>query len=137
MAVEIGTFDNINVTDLAEVRRWIRSWLPRSDEQFVTDAVVVANELVTNALQHTTTSCAIRLTWHERQLRIDVDDDSPVQARPRTPDVHGGRGLHLVAALAHSWGQHLHPWGKTVWALLTAPAPRETGCQVPNPRRPT
>jgi anti-sigma regulatory factor (Ser/Thr protein kinase) len=87
-------------------------------------AALVANELVTNAVQHARTSCRLGVTLDERGLRVAVRDYAPGHTpRPRPVDAThgGGRGLHLVALLAAGWGAHGHPDGKTVWATIDVP----------------
>lgn len=61
------------------------------------------------------------------ELRIEVTDARgdrpPVTGDPG--ETEGGRGLHLVTALADRWGVTPYPpGGKTVWAVLSeAPGP--------------
>ena len=99
-----------------------RHWLSRQlDEWGIEhldyDASMVVSELVTNAVLHARTELVVRLQLGTT-LRVEVCDSSQVMPSPRT---HGsaattGRGLHLVAALATSWGCDRTPTGKVVWA---------------------
>jgi anti-sigma regulatory factor (Ser/Thr protein kinase) len=84
-------------------------------------AELVVSELVTNAVQHAQSSSRVTLTGSESALRISVRDyqPSPIpRPRPIKITAPSGRGLHLVAAVAHTWGADSHPDGKTVWAML-------------------
>jgi anti-sigma regulatory factor (Ser/Thr protein kinase) len=104
------------------VRETCAAWsVPQNTEQL---AELVANELVTNAVQHARSSSRVTLTSTKSVLRISVRDYrlSPIP-RPRPIDVtaSSGRGLHLVAAVAHAWGADPHPDGKTVWVNLVHP----------------
>lgn len=88
-------------------------------------AELVTNELVTNAFQHTPSSSRVTLTCGELVLRVSVRDYWPTPIpRPRPIDVTapGGRGLHLVATAAHTWGADQHPDGKTLWANIVYPS---------------
>lgn len=88
-------------------------------------AALVASELVSNAVQHARSACQVSVSLGESGLRIGVRDYARSRApRPRPVDVDrpGGRGLHLVAVLASSWGVRDHADGKTMWALIALPA---------------
>lgn len=87
------------------LRQRVRDMLSGRDDLVVDDAILVADELVTNALRHGQAPCRCRLTLTEqgRRLRIEVDDAASTQPQTRTPDQHGGRGLALVDLLAASW----------------------------------
>jgi hypothetical protein len=120
---------------LAEVRSFVREacglWgLPGRERE---PAVVVANELVGNAIVHAGTECRLSLEHDRRWLRVRVRDGSPVlpvRAATGTKAV-GVHGLGLVDALAVDWGTMTHPDGKTVWACL--PASSETSMLGPLP----
>lgn len=84
------------------------------------EAVLIASELVTNAVLHARTSISLRLICRGPRVRIEVFDENtrlPVQSAC-PPDATSGRGLALVGALAGSWGIDHGPDGKTVWAEL-------------------
>ncbi|MFE7776336.1 SpoIIE family protein phosphatase [Streptomyces sp. NPDC057445] len=87
-----------------------------SDAAFTTELVV--SELVTNAIRYGKPPIHLRLIHHDTTLTSEVFDSSntaPHLRRARTYD-EGGRGLLLVAQLAHRWGTRHHPIGKTIWA---------------------
>lgn len=100
-------------------------------------AEVLASELVTNAVRHTTSGASVRLNWLHPALRVSVWDASPdlprlpgngdstgIGAVPPT-DAVGGRGLFLLDVLADRWGGgcadgsgHWGAGGKTLWFEL-------------------
>jgi anti-sigma regulatory factor (Ser/Thr protein kinase) len=85
-------------------------------------AVLVANELVTNAVVHARTEIRVRLELRGGRLHIAVRDGSPGLLRVVAPDwqAEGGRGLRLVEQLARAWGVNRHPdGGKVVWCVLS------------------
>lgn len=77
-------------------------------------AQVVANELVTNAVEHAPGSATLSLALDDRGLTVGVEDRRPSPGlRERA-----GMGLRVVGGLSDSWGVSPHDDGKTVWALL-------------------
>lgn len=113
----------------SEIRRLLRDLLSGHGGLVVDDAILVADELVSNALQHGAAprSCRLILTHDGARVRIEVDDSSPRDPRLRPPDHTGGRGLILVDRLASRWGFDRHDSHKTVWAELTLNAPGSSG----------
>ncbi|BBC95339.1 ATP-binding protein [Streptomyces griseofuscus] len=87
--------------------------------------VLLASELVTNAVRHCRVSYAlveVTLTLQEQDLRLEVSDpdrDRLPQLRDSAPDAEGGHGLALVDALAETWGYQQGPYTKCVWATFT------------------
>lgn len=82
-------------------------------------ALLVAGELVTNAVEHATSRVDVTVTCSSRStLRISVRDDSSELPRLRRPGLTTarGRGLQIVAAVAERWGCAPDATGKTVWA---------------------
>ena len=85
------------------------------------DAVIVANELVTNAMLHGGGCTGVEVRVTGGGLRLEVYDDS------RVPPVMGlesdgsltGRGLRIVASIAGAWGADTQDRGKVVWAEIT------------------
>lgn len=84
-------------------------------------AELLSTELVTNAVEHAYSSSRLTLACTRSALRVSVRDYSPTPVpRPRPIDINAprGRGLHLVACLAQSWGVDQHQDGKTIWLTL-------------------
>jgi anti-sigma regulatory factor (Ser/Thr protein kinase) len=83
------------------------------------DAEIVATELVTNACEHAAGDVEVRLGLDNEQLRIEVLDNKP-DAPPiiRYDHHHRGYGLHIVEAIAITWGFETVATRKSVWALL-------------------
>lgn len=107
----------------AFVREVCRYWqLVVPDATVMDRAVLVANELVTNAVVHARTEIRVRLELRGDRLHIAVRDGSPGLLRVVAPDwqAEGGRGLRLVEQLARAWGVNRHPdGGKVVWCVLS------------------
>lgn len=88
------------------------------------DIVLVASELVANAIRHAAPASArkIDVTWdfEGTEIVIRVGDGSTVEPRRRRTSARepSGRGLAIVEALATSWGVEHTPRGKRVWARL-------------------
>lgn len=81
-------------------------------------AVLVANELVSNAVEHARTELELTVKLDGAMIAIRVRDGSPDEPRHRPHDFSAlrGRGLQVVAALAFRWGWTSDAEGKTVWA---------------------
>lgn len=110
---------------VARARRFVREKLAewRIDGP-IDDALLVVSELATNALTHACSSYRVRLAATAHALRIEVDDRGAgtPEPQPLTMTEEHGRGLHLVGALAVSWGMETAAsGGKRVWAELTLP----------------
>ena len=81
---------------------------------FTTELIV--SELVTNAIRYAGPPIGVRLI-RDRSLICEVSDPSQTQPhlrRARLTD-EGGRGLFLIAQIAHRWGSRYTPSGKTIW----------------------
>ncbi|NUK12541.1 ATP-binding protein [Streptomyces lunaelactis] len=84
------------------------------------NAALLITELATNALLHGSgTEFALRMIHTAGELRIEVYDGSPARPYERAagPDDESGRGMAIVAAIAHTWGTS----GPTTWCTLTVP----------------
>ena len=109
----------------AFVREVLGYWqLALPDNTLVARAVLVAGELVTNAVVHARTELRLRVELRGDLLHLAVRDGSPRLLRLVTdpvpdPQAEGGRGLWLVEQLARAWGVNRHPdGGKVVWCTL-------------------
>ena len=105
------------------VRDTLVSWgLPGRDD-LVTDAVLLASELVTNAIVHAGTAVELTCRLNGATVEISVLDRHPARVIPDPPaaaDVArpSGRGLLLPAALSSSWGVTYDSAAKVIWFRL-------------------
>jgi anti-sigma regulatory factor (Ser/Thr protein kinase) len=84
--------------------------------------LLVVDELVGNAYDHTAGPSALRVTRERRGLLVEVSDDDPSIERVAAGC---GHGLQLVEQLSLGWGVRATGPGKTVWALVPAQLFRE------------
>lgn len=91
------------------------------------DAMLVASELVSNAVLHSgardrdLVHATLRVTDDALLIAVTDPGASGGTARPSSPDdPFGGIGLRLVEQLATRWGSD-HSGGYRVWAELTIP----------------
>ena len=86
----------------------------------IDDALLIASELVTNAILHARTPVQLRLHADGPVVRVEVyDENSRMPAVTGVgPDATSGRGLAVVACLACAWGMEQEGHGKVVWAEL-------------------
>ena len=85
----------------------------------VDDIAMVITELATNALLHGQRPIAITVETSAAWVRVEVTDAGPAMPveLDAGPELETGRGLAIVAALAHDWGAERLPGsGKVVWA---------------------
>ncbi|MDX3247025.1 SpoIIE family protein phosphatase [Streptomyces sp. ME18-1-4] len=83
---------------------------------------LIVSELVTNAVRYATPPIRLRLLLDSR-LTCEVFDASSTAPRLRHARItdEGGRGLFLVAQLAHRWGARYTTAGKIIWAEQEIP----------------
>ncbi|WEO93633.1 SpoIIE family protein phosphatase [Streptomyces sp. FXJ1.172] len=83
---------------------------------------LIVSELVTNAIRYAAPPIGLRLL-RDARLTCEVADASSTAPRlrhARSTD-EGGRGLFLVAQLAHRWGARYTDQGKIIWAEQEIP----------------
>ena len=83
--------------------------------------LLLASELVTNAVRHAATPFEITVDVEDGGVRvavIDGDVDHAPQVRHPGPEDTNGRGLLLVDQLAAVWGSNRVARGKSVWFTL-------------------
>ncbi|MCX4823000.1 SpoIIE family protein phosphatase [Streptomyces sp. NBC_01142] len=114
-----------------------------STDRLADDAVLIVNELVTNAVVHAGTTVELLCRLEESAegepaaLVIEVSDHHPartVRSEPQGDAEHSGtpeygRGLQLVGALAERWGITYLGALKAVWARL--PVDGWDACPLP------
>jgi anti-sigma regulatory factor (Ser/Thr protein kinase) len=106
-------------------RRIVRKILAgQADVTYTDDVVLVADELVGNAVQHVGAALDISLDVYDWGVAVQVrdggEDTTVVPAKPPAADEddEGGRGLFLVDVLASAWGVQRDSEGKRVVAIF-------------------
>jgi len=109
-------------------RSAVRELCARGDVSVTADdvdtAVLLATELVSNAVLHARTSSVLDAAIQDGTLRVSVTDRSRELPKPATvtsPTAATGRGLLLVSRLADRWGYRASRSGrplKSVWFEL-------------------
>lgn len=101
--------------DAARCRAVLHAWFP--DDAPIEVLLLVASELVTNALRYGRGQGHLELTVSDRVARIGVDDGAAAVPRPRDDGSgEGGFGLRLVHQTCRAWGIAPRAVGKQVWA---------------------
>lgn len=95
------------------------------DETVVSDAVLMVDELVSNAVEHADGGLSVHLSIAGDALIIAVSDPHPerLPVLGRPPSVQpSGRGLLVVDALSTRWGTVVDRTSKSVWAEAVWPS---------------
>jgi serine phosphatase RsbU (regulator of sigma subunit)/anti-sigma regulatory factor (Ser/Thr protein kinase) len=121
----------------AAARRFVRETLISGglsrDDDLVTDAVLLASELVTNAVVHAGTPVQLTCKLNGTNVEVSVLDRHPARVIPDLPgaaavvDRPSGRGLLLPAALSSSWGVTYAAAAKAIWFRLGPDAGPDAG----------
>lgn len=103
------------------VRDQLSAW--HMDDLAMTTELLVS-ELVGNVIRHAKGPARLRLL-RGKALVSEVYDGSLTtpQIRHASETDEGGRGLQLVATLAHRWGARYTPTGKCIWTEQTRTGP--------------
>lgn len=108
----------------ARVLKTARSTIRSLMEDEVPDArdiaVLLTDELVTNAVLHAGGNFTLTAEMGYHILRVAVADASPIapSVLVQDPEREHGRGMAIVEALATDWGTERGDTGKTVWFEL-------------------
>src|SRR5262245_12138816 len=101
-----------------EAREFVRECLRETDAD-VDSAVLLTSALATNAAEHAHSDYEIKVEHVEDAIRVEVRNDEPgLLPTLAEPQDVGGRGLHLVEALAKRWGTESADDRKVVWFEL-------------------
>ncbi len=109
-------------SSVAEARRRVRLLLAGSGREDLTEtAVLLASEIVTNALLHAGTDIDLAGRLDGTGLRIAVGDGSShlPSRRSYAATAGTGRGLLMLESMVEDWGVVERPGGKTVWFQLS------------------
>jgi anti-sigma regulatory factor (Ser/Thr protein kinase) len=116
-----------DVTAPGRARRIVAASLAsRGLDDLLEPAVLLASEVVTNAVVHGGGHARIGVEHDLGRIRVTVTDasNSPPRRLDLGLDATSGRGVQLLDELATRWGVEPHePNGKTVWFELDAPDP--------------
>jgi anti-sigma regulatory factor (Ser/Thr protein kinase) len=106
-------------------RRFVRDLLDSHgdvDEDTLDTLLLLASELVTNAILHAHTAVELGVCVDGGRALVCVADrmpgSEPLNPRDHSRDRPGGRGLALVADLSDDWGTTTFTGGKTVWFTM-------------------
>ena len=105
---------------VTQARMLLAESLDGMPEESLEAVLLMASELVTNAVIHGSGPVGLSVAWNAAEVRVDVQDRSRQLPRrqPRDPHALGGRGLNLVEDLASAWGVLAGATSKTVWFSL-------------------
>ena len=97
------------------------------------DILIVAAELVSNAIRHGSAPVLLRLATQQGCVRLEVTDGSAEEPVLHEPGPEGGFGLLIVERLCTRWGVEHVGDGKFVWCdcpLVNAAATSSTSGQA-------
>ncbi len=110
-------------TSPASARRRLEAASLQLSRELFDTALLLTSELVTNAVKYGGEHIVLTVREEREAVTVEVYDDGPraPEVGAGAPQAEGGRGLRLVAALAHEWGTvsgaPSRP-GKIVWFTL-------------------
>jgi anti-sigma regulatory factor (Ser/Thr protein kinase) len=97
------------------IRDRLRGW---GAEGLAGPVVLLATELVSNAVRHGCGPICLHLSVDSGRARVVVSDGSPAPPVLKEPSAldTGGRGLRWVSQFSSAWGHEVSPGGgKAVW----------------------
>jgi anti-sigma regulatory factor (Ser/Thr protein kinase) len=116
-AVTIGRMPGQLARARRVVERSLSEWEVSDDDRAA--LVLVADELVTNAISHGRGSVELYVYASDRVVRLEVSDRGGGQPRMRPVETAGpnpgGLGLRFVDHLVDMWGTAVHQGRTVVW----------------------
>lgn len=108
---------DVDLRSPGEARRIVRETLGAWGAPNVDTAMLVAHELVANAVLHGRAPVILQVRRRGAAVRIEVADgsDRPPHVQHYGEQAITGRGLAMVEALGVSWGWQVADEGKVVW----------------------
>jgi anti-sigma regulatory factor (Ser/Thr protein kinase) len=111
---------------VSEARGWLGESLrlsaPDLSSARLEEALLMASELVTNVVEHTSSEPEVTVTQTADSVRVEVGDEGPGTpvVQPPNPTRIGGNGLRIVDRWSDTWGVISRPGdGKVVWFSVT------------------
>lgn len=128
-ASETATFLPIQTSPALSRQFVARTLIGWAADDIVDEAVLLASELVTNAVVHAGTDVVVTCLLLSGGVQVEVTDHHPVRPLPAPPgDVpessEGGRGLQLLSRVSQSWGVDYTRASKRTWFRLQFSAGR-------------
>jgi PAS domain S-box-containing protein len=123
----------------AAARRFVRETLVGwGAHDIIDDALLLTNELVTNAVVHAGTDLNVSCALGPGYVQIGVTDSHvsrvlPTAVTNSAPDKTSGRGLYLMMQIADSWGVEYDRSSKRVWFRLPLPTSAPTAADAGHP----
>lgn len=113
-----------DVSEIPRSRHFVADALDQAGVTATDAVLLVASELITNAVRHGSGDVELRVLVDPDCVRLEVLDDghASVVAPPENPapSALGGRGLLLVEGVSDRWGSEFDAEGRTlVWAELS------------------
>jgi anti-sigma regulatory factor (Ser/Thr protein kinase) len=105
-------------SSVATARAFVEDALVRAGRADLTvAAALLTSEIMTNAIVHARSAARVEVRAIGDVVRVEVTDwgRGALTLRDTAPTVLGGRGLHIVDALADAWGTCAAPGAKVVW----------------------
>jgi anti-sigma regulatory factor (Ser/Thr protein kinase) len=109
------------------VRRFIVSRAAACPAELLDLVVLLASELMTNAVVHGRRPVELRLSDDGARIKVEISDGDPAPLPPAgsgpSDDQPSGRGLLIVNSLCDRWGRRRRrmPPGEVVWFELVRP----------------
>jgi anti-sigma regulatory factor (Ser/Thr protein kinase) len=108
-----------NAASVSAARRFAAATLDNVPSEVVEAVALMVSELATNAVEHAASEFELVVEHDTDRVLVTVSDRGGGRARARHPRVSdpSGRGLQIVGALAHEWGERAPTgeWQKSVW----------------------
>jgi anti-sigma regulatory factor (Ser/Thr protein kinase) len=121
-------------TSVAAARRFVVTVLGDLEPSPLETITLMVSELATNCVRHARTSYTVTVRRNAGEVHVEVTDGGAGHARVRHPEPHDthGRGLHIVSALATSWGvdEDSTRRGKTAWFRYALGDVRQAGTRT-------
>ena len=121
MSVAVSTLEDGRAQLVGAVRAQLREKLAHVPADLAEVAILLADEIVTNAIMHGDGGIGLNVVLMADRIRVEVTDasvKSPLVLAPSS-ERENGRGMAIVDHLASAWGTERRRRGKLVWFELS------------------